>query len=131
MLKRSFFILIIILSVILVGCPDKVNYAKGESIVEAYLQGQIEGNKEKVNSVINMKDEPLEYKKKYALKNAEITKMQIEELQSNKKRKIITASYVIKDGDRQLNGISILVLKKKNEKWLVNEVKEQIYEEQM
>lgn len=127
--KRTIFFVFVLFCLSLTGCPDKVNYSKGESVAESYIKAEMIEDQNMHDKVLasdfNMHFEGEEnFLKDYSLKNPELIKINSEELKSDRENKIITTSYVIKDKtDREVNGVSVFLLKKENDKWLISNVK--------
>lgn len=130
--KKSKFIALGIFLILffMIGCNDKVNFAKAEKVVNSYISAQVEGNKNKINNLLSpgleekFKKEKLYFCEKYDLKKPKLAKVNIYEMQSSGQKKIFAANYLIEGKGGKLNNVCLIYLEKDGEKWIIKDINE-------
>ena len=127
---KSLVLIFILLLLLTIGCNDKVNFGKAEKVVASFISAQVEGDIKTVDSLISqeLKEQFNEnnqyFQEKYDLDKPNLATINIFELQSDEKQKVIAANYLVEAQGNKLSITSLFLLEKEGDKWIIKSVEE-------
>ena len=127
---KNLFLISTLLLLLTIGCNDKVNFGKAEKVVASFISAQVEGDIKTVDSLISqeLKEQFNEnnqyFQEKYDLDKPNLATINIFELQSDEKQKVIAANYLVEAQGNKLSITSLFLLEKEGDKWIIKSVEE-------